>query len=192
MHRNYLALLLLSVLALALPAAWNVYASVALHDWKASPRWNGEAYLLSWDPSAQHLEGAAVITGTAGIAASLATLLSWDGVPTSPAEVQLRMQSMGFEGRLSDISDLAGGYGLNGHWLQADAAVLAHLKTPFIAHMRGDDGRFIVVRDVRGGYLYAAYPGYGNVLYPLTSFAAAWTGQAFAFPDPPAQPEEWR
>lgn len=192
MSRRYLALLLVSLLALVAPAAWNIYVSVAVHDWKASPRWNGEAYLLGKDARTLRLEGSVTGSGSAGVAAALATLLSWNGTPTTSSDVELQMQSMGFAGRLTDFTDLAGRNGLTGHWLQSEPAALAHLKTPFLAHMHGSDGRFILVRDVRGGYLYATDPERGSVLYPLGSFAASWTGQAFAFPDPPAQPEEWR
>jgi hypothetical protein len=192
MSRKYLALILLSSLGLAAPAAWNVYLSVVVHNWKASSHWNGEAYLLSSDMGALLAEGSVSRSGSSGVAAALATLLSWNGTATTVADIELHMASMGFGGQLSDFTTLVAEHGLEGHWLQAEPAALSHLKTPFLALLSGSDGRFILVRDLRGGYLYATDPELGNVLYPLESFAATWTGQAFAFPDPPPQPEEWR
>jgi ABC-type bacteriocin/lantibiotic exporter with double-glycine peptidase domain len=168
------------------PAASSVYSSTALHNWKVSPQWVGDAYFASgtgYEPQARD---------ATGVAAVLATLVSWQGQPVSEAEILDSFEHNDFGYTLSDFAQLAAGYGLNGHWLQGEPGALTQLKTPYIAHLRDGGGRFVIVRDARSGYVYATDPLRGNVLYPLEQFTETWTGQVFAFPEPPAQPEEWR
>src|SRR5690554_827214 len=190
MLRAYWAISLLAIFLLAIPAAWNVYTSVVAHDWQASSRFDGQAYIASTRLDLPDLT-AVELDGTAA-ARVLATLAVWEGVSAGIEEVAERLGGAGSELRLSDFSDAAAGYGLHGHWLRAEPAALSHIKTPFVAHMKDDGGRFVIVRDVRGGYVYAADPTRGQVLYPFENFTAAWAGHILAFSDPPAQPEEWR
>lgn len=187
----YLSILSISVLLLLTPPALNLYESVALNDWRASTRFDGQAYILSTSFSSS-VEPAPAHEDATGVAAVLSTLSSWNGTQTTPAEVFERMSASSFAGRLSDVTQLSASYGLDGQWLQAEPAALSHIKTPFVAHMEDDGGRFVIVRDVRGGYVYAADPTRGQVLYPFENFTAAWAGHILAFSDPPAQPEEWR
>ena len=59
--------------------------------------------------------------------------------------------------------------------------------------MADADGTYlIIVRDVRGGYVYATRPLHGNLLYSLDGFASIWTGSLLIFDPPLAQPQEWR
>jgi ABC-type bacteriocin/lantibiotic exporter with double-glycine peptidase domain len=186
MQRIYFIILALSITALVLPAIWNVYISAGIHDWRASPRWDGQAYQVSKAGYAPQERD------STGVAAVLATLVSWQGQPTSEVEVHDLFTERDFGYKLSDFAQLAAEYDLDGHWLQAEPGALTRLKTPYIAHLHDGGGRFVIVRDARSGYIYATDPQRGNVLYPLEQFTATWTGQVFAFPEPPAQPEEWR
>lgn len=183
---RFLSLGLLSLAVLLLPAAWNVYGSTRIHDWRASPRFDGQAYLLS---TANYVP---MKLDHTGVAAVIATFQTWSGTPTTESQVHDLLQSVEFDGRLADFADLAPGYGLDGRWLRAEPAALSQLKLPFIAHLRDNGGRFGVVREARGGFVHVTDPLRGNVLYPLERFIDGWTGMIFAFPDPPAQPEEWR
>lgn len=186
MRPSYLIVLALSFAALVVPAAWNVYSSVALHDWKASPRFDGQAYLVSESNYVPQEDD------PTGVAAVMATLLTWQGQPTSEAEVNDLLIERDFGYRLADLTEFAAEYGLEGRWLEAEKGALTQLKTPYLAHLRDGGGRFVIVRDARSGYLYATDPKRGQVLFPVEQFAAVWSGQLFAFPEPPAQPEEWR
>lgn len=178
--------ILLAATALLLPPAWNVYESVWLNDWRASPLFDGQAYVVS--------DGGVVRSEVdeTGLAAALATLLTWNGNTTSEAQVLEKLPGTGADVSLADVTALAAEYGIEGQWLRIETGALSQLKTPFVAHMAEGNGRVIIVRDVRSGYAYAADPARGNVLYPLERFVETFTGQVFAFPDPPAQPEEWR
>ena len=187
----YLSILSISLLLLLTPPVLSLYESVVLNDWRVSTRFDGQAYILSTsippsvDPAPAHEDAT-------GVAAVLATLSTWNGTLTAPVDVFERMNASSFAGRLSDVTDLGASYGLMGQWLRAQPAALSLIRVPFVAHVRDGGGRFVIVRDVRGGYVYATDPMRGQVLYPFENFTAAWTGQVFAFPDPPAQPEEWR
>jgi ABC-type bacteriocin/lantibiotic exporter with double-glycine peptidase domain len=171
---------------LVLPAALNVHTSIIRHNWKESPRWNGQAYLTSSENHALRSED------PAGVAAVLATLTAWQEQPVTEAEINSAMAESSFNYTLAEFTELARGYNLNGQWLRTGPGRLEQLRVPFIAHLGDSGGRFVIVRDARSGYIYAADPQRGNVLYPLEQFTATWTGQVFAFPEPPAQPEEWR
>lgn len=186
MRPPYLIILALSFLTLVLPAAWNVYSSVSLHDWTASSRFDGQTYLVSQaDYTPQEHD-------PTGVAAVIATLLTWQDQPTSEAELHDLLVKRGFNYRLAEFTEFAAEYGLHGQWLQAEPGALTQLKTPYLAHLNGGGGRFIIVRDARSGYVYATDPQRGQVLFPLEEFTTAWSGQVFAFPEPPAQPEEWQ
>lgn len=186
MKRAYLILLPLSILGLFLPAAWNVYDSVALHDWQASPLFDGAAYRVSENAYVpQELD-------ETGVAATLATLLTWQGEPTTELEVYEALAAQEFGYSLSDLTAFATSLGFEGQWLQAEPNALSQLKTPFLAHLNDGGGRFVIVRDARSGYVYATDPLRGQVLYRLEEFGEVWSGQLFAFPNPPTQPEEWR
>lgn len=186
MRPIYLIIMALSFTTLVLPATWNVYSSVTLHDWKASPRFDGQAYIVS---TANYLPQERDPTG---VAAVMATLLTWQGQPTTEAAMNDLLIERDFGYRLADLTKFAAEYGLEGRWLEAEPAALTRLKTPYLAHLRDGGGRFVIVRDARSGYIYATDPQRGQVLFPLEQFTAAWSGQVFAFPEPPMQPEEWR
>lgn len=186
MRPTYLIIAALSFTALVLPAAWNVYSSVALHDWKASPRFDGQAYVVSKSNYAPQEHD------PTGVAAVMATLLTWQGQPTTEAEMNDLLIERNFGYSLADLTNFAAESGLDGRWLEAEPAALTQLKTPYLAHLRDGGGRFVIVRDARGGYVYATDPKRGQVLFPLDEFTAVWSGQVFAFPEPPLQPEEWR
>ncbi len=186
MRRTYLIILAISFTALVLPAAWNVYSSVSLHDWKASPRFDGQAYVVSEAGYAPQDRD------PTGVAAVMATLLTWQGQPTSEEEMYDLLTARDFGYRLADLTEFAAEYGLDGQWLQAEPGALTQLKAPYLAHLLDGGGRFVIVRDARSGYVYATDPQRGQVVFPMRQFLAVWSGQVFAFPEPPAQPEEWR
>ncbi len=186
MRPTYLIILALSFTALVLPAAWNVYTSVTVHDWKASPRFDGQVYLVSEEGYAPQEHD------LTGVAAVMATLLTWQGEPTTEAAMNELLIERDFGYSLADLTTFAAEYGLDGRWLKTEPAALTQLKTPYLAHMSDGGGRFVIVRDARSGYVYATDPKRGQVLFPVEEFTAVWSGQVFAFPDPPAQPEEWR
>lgn len=163
----------------------NVWTSTVTHDWRASERWDGQAYVLSQTNYFPQTED------QTGVFAVLATLATWRGTETTEADIQAAVEGE-FGYRLSDFEELAQAHGFSGHWLRAEPALLEQLATPFIAHLKSGGGRFVIVRDARGGYVYAADPQRGNVLYPLNEFMADWTEQVFVFSEPPAQPAEWR
>lgn len=179
-------LLIVAAAILLLPAAWNIYVSTGPGDWKSSQRFNGQNYLVS---SASYVEAQNDATG---VAASLATLATWNGLPTGENDVVNHLDEAGYTGNLADFTAMASHYGFAGQWLQTEAGAITQLNVPFIAHMSDGGGRVVIVRDARSGYVYATDPSRGNVLYPVDSFVESWTGQVFAFPAPPDQPEEWR
>lgn len=186
MRPTYLSILMLSFTALILPAAWNVYSSVMQHDWKVSSRFDGQAYVVS---QADYVSQQRDLTG---VAAVMATLLTWQGQPTAEAELHDLLVERDFGYRLAEFTKFATEYGFDGQWLQAEPAALTQLKTPYLAHFSDGGGRFVIVRDARSGYVYVTDPQRGQVVFPMEQFLASWSGQVFAFPEPPIQPEEWR
>lgn len=186
MRRRDLWIAAAAALALLGPAAWNAYDAAWRNDWRAHPRFDGQRYVTDREaPVPQR-------TGRFGAAATLATLRHWQGRPLSEAAVQRRLDEAGFDGTLDGVREAAARLGFEGRWVEADPAAVPRLNVPFVAHLREEGGRLLLVRQVRDGYVYATDPTTGQVLYPLQAFAEAWTGRALAFPDPPPQPEPWR
>lgn len=186
MHRLcQLGLALVFGLVLIVPSAWSVVES-RMNDWRASPRFDGERYLVS---EQDYVSQASDPTGASAV---LATLLTWQREDIREPDVLETMTERGFEPTLASFAEQADYFGFEGQWLEASLAALPRLNTPLIAHIHSDGGRFIIVRDVRQGYVYATDPAAGNVLYPLETFDEVWTGRALVFPDPPEQPEAWR
>lgn len=181
-----LALLGVALIVLLAPPIWNVVTSTTKHDWRVSPRFDGTAYLAS-DAGVvrQDLDGT-------GVAAVIATFDRWRGGDATESSVIEEIEAREFGYRLDDFAELAASYGLSGRWVETDLAVLHQLKHPFVAHLSDGGGRFVIVRNVGIGHVYAADPARGNVVYPIERFAEVWTGRAFAFPEPPAVPEAWR
>lgn len=180
-----LALLCVALVVLLAPVVRNVVASTATYDWRASPRFDGTAYLVSdLDVVRQDLD-------RTGVAAVIATFDRWRGGDASESSVADDIEAREFDYRLSDFAKLAASYDLHGRWVEADVAALPRLKRPFVAHLSAGGGRFVIVRDVGIGHVYVADPVRGNVLYPLQRFIEVWTGRAFAFPEPPPSPGAW-
>lgn len=182
---RWLVLQVIALAALVAPPALNVIASTAT-DWRASPRFDSDAYVLSDDDVVpQTLD-------STGVAASLATLLRWRGDDADEAALIAAFAGDVGAYTLDDVARLAADHGLDGRWYDADVAALASLRSPFLASLREGGGRVLVVRRVAIGHVYAADPRRGNVLYPLERFVDAWDGRLFAFDEPPPQPAAWR
>ena len=180
---QHVGVFLVAGLVLLTPSVWAVYTSTTLHDWRDSPRSDGQRYVVSQrEYVPQELD-------ETGVAAVVATLQTWRGQPTDEATAYEELLAREFDYTLASFSSLATDMGLEGHWVEAGTAALAQLNVPFIAHLDDAGGRFIIVREVRQGYLYATDPAAGNVLYPIANFAEVWTGRALAFPEPPPLPE---
>jgi predicted double-glycine peptidase len=167
---------------LTLPLAINL---VRDPDWRASPRFDGEAYRLSSEDVVWQKQD------PTGAAAVLATLEHWGGRDVDEAQVADELTSAGFGGGLADFAVAAAARGFDGRWIEVAPADLPRLNVPFVAHLTATGGRLTLVRRVALGHVYAADPGRGQVLYPIDGFLSVWTGYAFAFPDPPTQPATW-
>lgn len=174
-----------ALLTVLVPPAANVAAAVR-DDWRASPRFDGDAYVVS------EADAVAQVADPTGVAAVIATFDRWRGGDATEASVVEAIEENGFRYRLADFEELAAAYGLDGRWVETETAGLSRLKTPFVAHLADGGGRFVIVRHVALGHVYATDPTRGNALYPLDRFVETWTGRAFAFPDPPDAPEAWR
>lgn len=173
-----------SAALLAAPPLLNTV--IDARDWRASPRFDGSAYVVSEAGSV------AQDADPTGVAAVIATFDRWRGGDATEASVIGAIEANDFAYRLADFEELAASYGLDGRWVETEPAGLPRLKTPFVAHLEDGGGRFVIVRNVALGHVYATDPTRGNVLYPFDRFVEAWTGRAFAFPDPPPAPEAWR
>lgn len=154
-------------------------------DWRASPRFDGQAYRLSLEDVVLQS------TDPTGAAAILATLENWRGHDVDEAQFAAELTSEGFGGGLAEIADAAAARGFDGRWIEVARADFPRLNVPFVAHLSDDGGRLAIVRRVALGHVYVADPTRGQVLYPIDRFLATWTGNAFAFPDPPPQPATW-
>ncbi len=176
-----LALIAALVLVLAPPAV-----TLARNpDWRANPRFDGQAYQLSLEDVERQSQD------PAGAAAVLATLQRWGGQDVDEAQVAAELAAEGFGGGLGEFAAAAASRGFDGRWVEVAPADLARLNAPFVAHLTDGGGRLALVRRVALAHVYAADPTRGQVLYPIDHFLAAWTGNAFAFPDPPQQPATW-
>lgn len=173
------------IAALALLIAPPAITLVRNPDWRASPRFDGEAYRLSLDDAALHA------VDPTGAAAILAALERWQGHEVDEAQVAAELAGEGFGGGLADFADAAAARGFDGRWIEVAPTDLPRLNVPFVAHLADGGGRLAIVRRVALGHVYVADPTRGLVLYPIDRFLAAWTGYAFAFPDPPPQPATW-
>lgn len=188
---RWLALLVVALTGLVAPVASNVVVSTAT-DWRASPRFDGQAYLLSDE------DVVPVPPDGSGVVSALVTLLRWrgDGTSTGAGANEATLLPLapddGGSYHLSDVAQLASTLGLAGRWFEADVAALAAVRTPFLASLREGGGHLIIVRRVAIGYVYAADPRRGNVLYPLETFREAWNGRLFVFDEPPPVPAVWR
>jgi hypothetical protein len=179
-HRLLSAALLAAALAILLaPPLRSVAIATLVDDWRASPRFDGSAYVVS------DLGVVEQDVDPTGVAAVLATFDRWRGGDATEASVVDAIEAGDFAYRLGDFEALAASYGLEGRWVETDARALPRLKVPFVAHLSDGGGRFVIVRRVALGHVYAADPTRGNVLYPLDRFTDVWTGRAFAFPVPP-------
>lgn len=118
-------------------------------------------------------------------------MVRWSGQEADEAQVAAELAAAGFGGELADFADAAAARGLHGRWIEVAPADLPRLNVPFVAHLADDGGRLAVVRRVALAHVYVADPTRGQVLYPIDRFLIAWTGYAFAFPDPPTQPATW-
>ena len=180
------ALVLVAAAALLVaPAAVNLARNP---DWRASPRFDGAAYRLSLDDVVLQERD------PTGAAAGLATLERWrDGGGVDDGGGAEDAWSEGPEriARLDDFAAAAEARGFAGRWLEVAAQDLPRLHVPFVAHVADAGGRLLIVRRVALGHVYASDPTRGQVLVPLPTFLATWTGRAFAFPDPPPQPPTW-
>lgn len=181
-----LLLLVVALATLLAPTVRNVAVSTTSYDWRASPRFDGTAYLVSPADSVEAERDAT------GVAAVIATFDRWRGGDATEASVVQEIEDSDLGYRLSDVEELAASYGFEGRWVEAEIATLPRLKVPVVAHLSDGGGRVVIVRNVAIGHVYVTDPARGNVLYPLERFAEVWTGRAFAFPEPPAAPEAWR
>ena len=190
MSRWVLVLVAAAALLVA-PAAVNLARNP---DWRASPRFDGAAYRLSLDDVVLQERD------PTGAAAVLATLERWrDGGGADAnggADAGGGADDAWTEGReriarLDDFAEAADARGFAGFWLEVAPQDLPRLHVPFVAHVADAGGRLLIVRRVALGHVYASDPTRGQVLVPLPTFLATWTGRAFAFPDPPPQPPTW-
>lgn len=165
-----------SLVVLAAPVAIGLWSTP---DWRVSPRFDGQVYVVS---EAGVVPQALDPSGAAAVVASLAGGL--DG-GMDEAEALTRLEASGFDGQLSTFAAALAAEGLPGRWLSAEPRALAALRTPFIAHLRDAGGRLVLVRRVAAGHVYVADPLRGNVLYPEHAFASDWTGQVFVFDQAP-------
>ncbi len=188
MTRPLAALVLVgSLVVLFGPPVWAAYRALGPEDWRASPRWNGRAYLASRDVPIPAGDD------TTGVAAALATLARWGGADVDATAVRAELGARPADASLKEVRSAARELGLDGVWADGEPAALPRLKTPFLAQLQGPSGaRFVVVRNAREGYVYALDPGRGHLLFPLDRFAETWTGRMLAFPDPPPAPRPWR
>lgn len=168
MSRWVLVLVAAAALLVA-PAAVNLARNP---DWRASPRFDGAAYRLSLDDVV--LQERDPTGADAG-----------GGADDAWTEGRERIA------RLDDFAEAADARGFAGFWLEVAPQDLPRLHVPFVAHVADAGGRLLIVRRVALGHVYASDPTRGQVLVPLPTFLATWTGRAFAFPDPPPQPPTW-
>jgi predicted double-glycine peptidase len=174
-----------TVAALALLLLPSAVTLARNPDWRASPRFDGETYRLSGDDVVRQAQD------PTGAAAVIATLQRWSGRALDEGQVADELAEGGFGGGLAAFAAEAAARGFEGRWLEVSPADLPRLNVPFVAHLTDSGGRLTLVRRVALGHVYAADPIRGQVLYPIDRFLAAWTGYAFAFPDPPPQPATW-
>lgn len=174
-------------MVLVVPAVVGVYRSVVVHDWHMSSRFDGIRYVVSEERQA----GLSVDEQTRAVVL-LNTLDAWRRGSQDARPRDLALSAEPFDNRLATFKRLAEEVGLRGHWLDASTAALGQLKTPFVAHVAHDGGSLLIVREVRGEYVYATDPLVGTLLYRLRDFGNVWTGRALVFPDPPPAPQEWR
>ena len=167
---------------LALPPAVNLART---QNWRASGRFDGEAYRLSSEEVARQERD------PTGAAAVLATLQRWSGQEADEAQVAAALSAEAFDGGLAEFATAAAAREFDGRWIEVAPTDLPMLNVPFVAHLSDEGGRLAIVRRVALGHVYVADPTRGQVLYPIDRFLGAWTGNAFAFPDPPPQPATW-
>lgn len=169
------AITLVSLGLLAAPVAIGVWSTP---DWRASGRFDGQAYLVSdADLVRQELD-------SSGAAAVLASIAGWRGGTMSEAEALTELEASGFDGQLATFEAAFGEFDLAGRWLGAAPGALGDLRTPFVAHLSDAGGRLALVRRVAAEHVYVADPLRGNALYPAASFLDVWTGQVFVFDTP--------
>ena len=169
---------LFSLALLAAPVTVGVWSTP---DWRASPRFDGRAYLVSdADLVRQELD-------PSGAAAVLASADAWRGGTMSEAEALAELEARGFDGQLATFEAASGAFDLAGRWLGAAPGALGDLRTPFVAHLSDAGGRLALVRRVAAEHVYVADPLRGNALHPLASFLDVWTGQVFVFDTPPPE-----
>ena len=170
---------LVSLVLLAVPVAVGVWSTP---DWRASPRFDGQAYLVS---EAALVRQELDPSGAAAVLASIDTDL---GGEMTEAEALTELEAHGFDGQLDTFQAALEQLGFSGRWLGAGPAALEGIRAPFVAHLSDAGGRLALVRRVAAEHVYVADPLRGNALYPLASFAEIWTGQVFLFDTPPGQP----
>ncbi len=183
-HTRSTLLMLTAIAALAAPVAVSLSVTP---DWRASPRFDGQAYLVS------DADVVRQVLDPSGSAAVLATLDAWRGGSSSEAAVLAVLEGGGFDFQLATLAAVLDEQGFAGRWLTgSDATALERVATPFIARLTDDGGRLVIVRQVAIDHVYVADPLRGNVLYPLARFAEVWAGQIFTFDELPAVPQPWR
>lgn len=128
-----------------------------------------------------------------GAAAVIATLRSWSGQDTSEEDALARHPRLSDGGlQFADVGDALSRDGFAGRWIEADAASLSGIHLPLVVHLTDGGGRLAIVRTIALGHVYLADPARGNLVVPMERFTEAWSGTAYAFPDPPPMPQAWR
>lgn len=119
--------------------------------------------------------------------AVVATLASWLGSATTEAEVMRRAALTPAGISLAEFARLAESFGAAGVWYQVAPAALAHLPTPFAAHLdRSGRGHFVLVVTVKGSLALIADPASGARVAPLSSLAREFSGRAYLLNRSPA------
>lgn len=112
--------------------------------------------------------------------AVIATLARLQGRSLTEAAV-LAVADLGENGvTLAEFARLAAKFGLPGTWLQVGQRDLAHLATPFVAHLeRPDGGHFVAVLGSRHGFAVVADPALGASVGPASTTLAGFSGRVF-------------